>query len=113
MSLRTFSVGLVLLLWACSGASENSVLSVAPEDRIECALDGTETFKNDCALERIGKTSAVLRHADGGFRRIEIAADGTIEGADGSMAAMGTPLVDGRFELTLGGDRYRLPDRKP
>lgn len=54
----------------------------------------------------------MLRHADGGFRRINLADDGAITAADGSDVPSGKPMPDGRFELTLGNDRYRLPPRK-
>jgi hypothetical protein len=112
MSLRTFSLCTVLTLAACSAAPEDKVATAAPDDRIECATGGAAEFAKACAVERGEGTALVLRHADGGFRRIELAADGTITAADGSDEPGGEALPDGRFELTLGNDRYRLPPRK-
>lgn len=135
MFLRISSVALLLVATACGPAPENKVATAAPEDRIDCATGGAADFSKTCAIERdeetridcatsgaadFSKTCAiergegtriVLRNADGGFRRIDIAADGTITAADGSDEADGKPLPDGRFELVLGRDRYRLPPR--
>ncbi len=111
MSLRIFSVGLLLAAAACGPNAENKVAAAAPDDRIECATGGAVDFSKACAIERDAGTRIVLRNADGGFRRIDLAADGTITAADGSDTAQGKPLPDGRFELSLGRDRYRLPPR--
>jgi hypothetical protein len=112
MFLRTFSVCTALTLAACSAAPEDKVATAAPDDRIECATGGAADFTRACAVERGEGSALVLRHADGGFRRIELAADGTITASDGSDQPSGKPLPDGRFELTLGKDRYRLPPQK-
>ncbi|MDB5715919.1 MAG: hypothetical protein JWO15_3316 [Sphingomonadales bacterium] len=53
-----------------------------------------------------------IHHADGGFRKLAVALDGTITAADGASEAIGHPLADGRLEVEIGGDRYRLPPRK-
>jgi hypothetical protein len=112
MSLRTFSLCLLIALAGCSAAPEDKVATAAPDDRIECATGGATDFTRACAVERGEGTALVIRHADGGFRRIELAADGTITAGDGSDEPNGKALPDGRFELTLGSDRYRLPPRK-
>lgn len=114
MSSRIFSLGvaLTLTLTACGAAPEDKVATAAPDDRIECALGGAAAFAADCAIERGEGNRLVLRHADGGFRRIDLATDGTISAADGSDQPGGAMLPDGRFELTLGSDRYRLPPRR-
>lgn len=112
MFLRISSIGLAFSLAACGAAPEDKVATAAPDDRIECATGGAAEFTKACAVERGEGTALVLRHADGGFRRIELAADGTITAADGSDEPGGKALSDGRFELTLGSDRYRLPPRK-
>jgi hypothetical protein len=112
MFLRIFSLCFALAMAACSPAPEDKVATAAPDDRLECALARATEFARDCAVERGEGTMLVLRHADGGFRRIELAADGTISAADGSDEPDGKMLPDGRFELTLGNDRYRLPPRR-
>jgi hypothetical protein len=111
MSLRIFSLGLCATLTACGAAPDDKVATVAPDDRIECATGGAVDFSKNCAIEKSGGTLIVLRHSDGGFRRVDIADDGTITAADGSDAPAGKMLPDGRFELTLGNDHYRLPPR--
>lgn len=112
MSLRTSSLCLALILSACGSKGEDKVGAATPDDRIDCAVGGAPDFVKACAVEPGEGTILVLRHAGGGFRRIDLAADGTISAADGSDAAGGKPLPDGRFELTLGSDRYRLPPRQ-
>jgi len=112
MYLRIFSLTLCVVLAACGTSPDDRVASAAPDDRIECATSGAADFSKACAIEKTDGTLIVLRHADGGFRRIDIAADGTISAADGSDEPSGKVLPDGRFELSLGSDRYRLPPRR-
>ena len=111
MFLRIFSLCLVLTVAACA-APEDKVATAAPDDRIECATGGATDFTRACAVEKGEGTQIVLRHANGGFRRIDLSADGTITATDGSDEPNGKVLHDGRFELTLGSDRYRLPPGK-
>lgn len=112
MSLRTSRIAFLLALAGCGAKQDDKVATAAPDDRIECAMNGAQAFAKSCAVERGEGALLVLRHADGGFRRINIASDGAISPADGSDAATGQPLPDGRFELQISGDRYRLPQRK-
>jgi hypothetical protein len=112
MCLRTSSLCLALALTGCGVQGEDKVADAAPDDRIECAVSGAKEFAQACAIDRSDPTALILRHADGGFRRIELAEDGTIEAADGSEVPEGKPLPDDRFELALGNDRYRLPERR-
>ena len=100
---------MALLLAGCT-KSEDKVADALPEDRIECAI-GSADFKSDCAIER-GPATLVLRHADGGFRRLDVAPDRTLSVADGSESVVGKPLPDGRLEIAIGRDRYRLPGGK-
>ncbi len=112
MFMRISSVVFVLALAACKPPAEDKVASAKPDDRIDCALAGGKAFTRDCAVERSadGKT-LVLRHRDGGFRRITLDADGALSAADGADDVTGTKLPDGRFEVIAGPDRYRLPPR--
>ncbi len=112
MFLRTFSLCLALTGSACGSKVDDKVAVVALDDRIECALGGGSDFVRACVLEKREGPGFVLRDEGGGFRRIDVAADGTISAADGSDVAGGQVLPDGRFELTLGSDRFRLPPRK-
>lgn len=112
MSLRISSACFFLVAAGCGAKPDDKVANAAPDDRIECAVHGATTFTKNCAVERGEGTLLVLRHENGGFRRINLTSDGAISPADGSDAAAGKLLPDGRFELVIGGDRYRLPPRK-
>ncbi len=114
MSLRTFSVGVILTLSGCgSTQTADPVATRAPKDRIECALGAQPAFVRQCAIERSADaTTLTLYHADGGFRRLAVARDGGLSVADGSEALSGRTLTDGRLEIQVGADRYRLPTRR-
>ncbi|WP_232318504.1 hypothetical protein [Sphingomonas sp. TDK1] len=59
-----------------------------------------------CTAERDGDGLLILRHPDGGFRRLRI--DGnSLSAADGAEPAM-VRRHGGEVELTIGGMRYRL-----
>jgi hypothetical protein len=111
MSMRTFSVALTLILVGCGTepAVENKVTQAKADDQIECALGGTGDFTRNCAIERGEGTNLTLRHEDGGFRRLTLEADGTIDTADGADVLTLQPLSDGRTEIRIGDDSYRLP----
>ena len=95
----------LLLLAGCGGA--------APDDRIECRPAGAASFARVCTMENIETAEGlvlVLRKPDGGFRRILQANDGRgLVAADGAEPADVALLPDGRIEISLGGDRFRLP----
>ena len=61
-----------------------------------------------CIAERDG-TTVVLRHVDGAFRRLVVAADGSVTSADGAEPVGTKTLGDGRVELSVAGEVYRLP----
>jgi hypothetical protein len=111
MFMRIFSVPLALLVVGCSAEPivENKVSQAKAEDQIECAVGGASDFARACAIERGEGTMLTLRHGDGGFRRLTLEADGTIDTADGADALTVQTLSDGRTEVTIGDDRYRLP----
>ena len=84
----------------------------AEDPRIECAIGGSP-FESSCTIET-RETDAglavVIRSADGGFRRLLLPRDGSgALAADGAEPATVTVLGDGRAEVAIGGDRYRLP----
>lgn len=105
-----------LLLAGCSGQStpsEPESLTGGEETRVPCALAGENEFTQQCDVERVqngDRRELVVRHPDGGFRRFEIVTDGRgLVAADGAEEAVVTPLADGRIQLTVGTDRYRIP----
>ena len=84
--------------------------SATAAGNVSCAVDGAAAFATTCTAERVlvdGAPVLVIRHADGGFRRFDVLADGTLAEADGaqqaSFARSGTAL-----DVTVGADRYRL-----
>jgi hypothetical protein len=77
---------------------------------VSCAVNGAAAFATTCTAERAlvgGAAVLVIRHADGGLRRFDVLADGTLAEADGAQRASfvrtGTTI-----DLTVGADRYRL-----
>ncbi len=119
MFMRT-SDALVLLLLsgaaaACSGetAADAELPSGGDDSRIACALGNETEFTEQCDAERVQngeRRELVMRHPDGGFRRFEIVSDGRgLIAADGAEEAVVMPLADGRIQLTVGEDRYRIP----
>ena len=105
------SLGLV----ACGGAEEqqtNATANAAAADRIECAVSGSTQFTRACAIERdpADRNSLTLRHADGGFRKLQVTSDGRgVVAADGAVLAAVQVIADRRIEVAIEGDRYRLP----
>lgn len=78
-----------------------------------CALDGAEAFDAACRVVRTvadGRTILTLNAPDGGFRRVEVAADGSgIASADGAVPARTRTVATGEIEIAIAQDRYRLP----
>jgi hypothetical protein len=114
---RTFS-GLLLgaALSACGGAKD--VAATLPDgandtQMISCATQGAKEFADACPYERSESNDGMIltiHHPDGGFRRLLVTTDGRgVVAADGSEPASVTPVSEGLIEVTLGGDRYRLP----
>jgi hypothetical protein len=87
-----------LALASCSGGAEPG---------IDCAIGGG-AFERDCMIERNGDHSLILRHRDGGFRRLQIKNRNPVA-ADGAEPARVTSRADGVVEIAIGGDRYRVP----
>ena len=105
--------GGVAVLAGCSGAGQSDALAEADDGRVACALGSDTEFAAKCDVERVqngDRRELVLRHPDGGFRRFEIVTDGRgLVAADGAEEAVVTPLADGRIQLSVGDDRYRIP----
>lgn len=80
---------------------------------IPCALAGASDFKSECTVERSAVADGImltLHHPDGGFRRLQVATDGRgVVAADGADAASVKVVGADAIEVSVGGDRYRLP----
>jgi hypothetical protein len=73
-------------------------------------MDGTDAFAR-CAITREPRArGAIFTIAGeaGGFRRIRLGPNGRIEAADGAEPARTNALGDGRIEVAIGRDRFRL-----
>ena len=113
---------LALLLAGCGAAEEPGAMAngaAAPDpgeqdNRIECRSGDAVLFARACTVESADTAEGrilTLRKADGGFRRLRETAEGDFVAADGAERANSTALPDGRIELEIGGDRFRLPRR--
>ena len=95
---------LALALASCDPAASEDAM-------IECAIGGG-AFERSCTIERRGTEAGellVVRNARGGFRRLLVPrGGGEAVAADGAEPAVVTQIGDGRVEVAIGGDRYRL-----
>lgn len=110
----------MLLLAACGDADQATERALAAasekaadDGRIECAAEGAEGFERVCTMERVQGaegTTLTIRHPSGGFRRLLVTTDGRgVVAADGADPAIVSVVSDGLIEVSLAGDRYRLP----
>jgi hypothetical protein len=98
----------MVLLASCWKPGADNVVAATPEaDRIECAVTGA-AITRDCIVEQDGDTLTV-RRSDGGFRRFERDEAGAFVSADGAETGSSTTLPDGRVEVSINGETYRLP----
>jgi hypothetical protein len=103
-----------LLLGACSAGEGGEAL---PEgEPVFCALAGSQQFKDQCRVERStveGAKVIVVRHPDGGFRRLEVS-QGRAEPAGRRWRGSEPVGAEGRrYEVILGDDRYVIPANPP
>ncbi|QPD00148.1 hypothetical protein [Qipengyuania soli] len=103
---------MLLAVGALGGCSAEVSPDVAEQGGrpVECALGNAADFEPGCRLVEVadkGATYFIVRHPDGGFRRLELAetASGFVAG-DGAAASMSTREGD-YVILSVGGDRYR------
>lgn len=113
------------LLFACSEADEANrtaaPLPAAPPSQararapeplsLECAIGGG-AFARACMVDQAAGEDGVtltIRDPEGGFRRLLVTPQGEIAAADGAEPAEATLLGDGRVEVAIGGDLYRIP----
>ncbi len=108
---RLFLLGSGLVA-ACDEAAEDMAATM-PDNRIECRIGASNSFERHCTLEQAeeerGK-AIVVRKPDGGFRRLLITDDGRgVVAADGAEPAVVNIIDDGRIDVAIGGDNFRLP----
>ena len=114
-------MGTALVLAGCGGP-DNGMLAeaeargskdAAEDGRIECALEGAKLFDRTCTVEEMrgaDGTILIVGKQDVGYRRLQITTDGRgVVSADGALPATVTIIDDGKIEVAIGRDRYRLP----
>jgi hypothetical protein len=119
--MRSLLFAPLLLLAACGGdpvdvnAPQGNGAAAPPpgqpDNRIECQPAGAARFERGCTVERANTPRGevlTIHKADGGFRRLIQARDGTITAADGAQPAHMTISRDGSMEVEIGGDRFRF-----
>lgn len=98
---------------ALVGCKRNEAPPVDPASLIDCQPEGASAFEHICAVEKAESpdgTILTLRHPDGRFRRLLVARDGQgVTAADGAEPAEVRMSGEREIEVSLGGDRYRLP----
>lgn len=72
-----------------------------------CGEAGVATFERSCRLEQEGST-LLIHYPDGGFRRLRIV-PASVAATDGADPALVQALPDGRLEVTIARNRFRLP----
>ena len=121
MFTRISNVAVMLALAACGGGAETSngpaplptnsgsTASATPPPKTICAVDGATELTRVCDRELVGDI-LTLRHPSGGFRRLQIMTDGRgVIAADGADAAIVQTIGTNMIEVSISGDRYRLP----
>lgn len=111
-----------LALMACSpGNTEQNTLAAVEAQRREAAAQGTiACAKRDetalaerCTIDRTDTPEGLVltvRHPDGAFRRLLVTTGGRgVIAADGAEPARVTVLNADQIEVTVAGERYRLP----
>ena len=82
------------------------------DGRIACA-QGQADVTRACTVDREQTADGLIltvRHPDGAFRRLLVTKDGRgVIAADGAEQAQVTVRANDEIEVSLGGDRYRLP----
>jgi len=109
MTARALALALAFALAACSRAGEAPEVAEGDE-HIACALGEGAAFAEACAVERAtqdGRPVLVVRHPDGGFRRLVVEPDG-LALADGA-GAVKMAVAGNLMDVAVGGDRYRIP----
>ena len=112
--MRPLAAALCLSALAACGRGEEQPQAAEGATRIDCAIGGKTDFAPVCLVEKVaGEQGAeyVVRHPDGGFRRLRIAENRAgmvaIDGAeDARNELVGKPPV---LQVMVGKDLYRFP----
>lgn len=108
---RPYLLLVPFILAACSSPSEPPPEAKGDEN-IACAIGGSAELRQVCSAEWLvkdGRQSLIVRHPDGAFRRFDLRPDGSgLAAADGAEPAQSV-LRDGKFDVTVGADRYLVP----
>lgn len=82
------------------------------DGHIACA-QGDADVTRSCTVDREQSADGLIltvRHPDGAFHRLLVTKDGRgVIAADGAEQARVTVRANDEIEVSLGGDRYRLP----
>lgn len=122
---RALAAGAALLLLAAcgdgAGQANTQVLAkveaqqrrAAEDDGLILCARGQGALRRTCTVERAQEDRGLIltvRHDDGGFHRLLVTRDGRgVVAADGAEQAHVTIPDPQSIEVTIGGDRYRLP----
>ncbi|WP_375393100.1 hypothetical protein [uncultured Sphingomonas sp.] len=100
-----------MIVPACHRAPASQPLAAPDADRIACAPAGA-ALAPVCSVELAPGGVVTVRNPDGGFHRLRIADGGRgVVTADGAAPAQVRVLDKSMIEVTIAGDRYRLPAR--
>jgi len=103
-----FSFLILPALAACDGGGTGAE-AAREDDRIECRIGAATSFERVCTIEQ-AEGAITIRKPDGGFRRLVVTDDGRgVAAADGAEEAIVTIIDDGRIDVAIGGDNFRLP----
>jgi hypothetical protein len=99
---------------AIAEAEADARADAADDGMLDCMPAGDTMFRRACQVERARDPSGALiltvRHPDGGFRRLMVTTDGRgVIAADGAEQAKIATISPREIEVSLGGNRYRLP----
>lgn len=124
MSMRISSaVLLILSLAACQNQpagnrtaladiEANASAEAADDGRIVCAPQGSTAFSRQCTLDRTMTAQGLVltvHRPDGGFHRLLVKRGYGVVAIDGAEQAKVMIVGANEIEVTIGGDRYRLP----
>lgn len=102
-------VSAALLVPACHRSPASQPGPARQADRIACAPAGA-AFAPVCPVELAPGGLVTVRNPDGGFHRLRLAGGGLgVMSADGAAPADVRVVGKAMIEVTIGGDRYRLP----
>ena len=92
------------MLLALAGCSDVQKQADEGAVTIDCAVGPGAEMGADCMVERAGD-GLVIRHPDGGFRRLNVIDLRAADGSDPAQVASDGTMV----EVRVAGDRYRWP----